>query len=318
MNRLTIVLLSMAGIVVPARAGRAAEPASAAEIARLHEEVRALRQVVMQLMRDEQEHYNLLLRLVAEGRAEGRGDAHAAIPAPSAAATGPATAAAPSTGAARADARADIGAGAGASGPARAPARITGSVRGTVQFPGGTLQDVYAYVENVKSPPVRSKTAEIVQRDKKFVPEVIVVQRGTKVLFPNYDNVFHNVFSPTPPRPFDLGSHRAGEEPTPVEMSSLGVVEVFCNMHSAMHASVLVVPSPIYTRVESNGSFHLDGVPLGPRKIVVWGPRSKPSTQTVEVGAAGAEVKLTLEAQPATAHNNKSNQPYPSYDKNKN
>jgi plastocyanin len=171
-------------------------------------------------------------------------------------------------------------------------------------------------MENVKSPPAHGKTVDIAQRGKQFVPEVMVVQRGTKVAFPNYDTVFHNVFSPTPPHPFDLGSYRAGEGAKAVEMTSPGVVEIFCNMHSSMHASILVVPSPVYTRVDPDGSFHLEGVPVGTRTLVVWGPHSKPVKQTVEVRPSGAEVTVVLEARPAIAHNNKFGQPYPSYEKN--
>ena len=186
-------------------------------------------------------------------------------------------------------------------------------LRGKVAFPGGTFKDVYVYVDNVKSPPAHGHTFEIAQRDKQFVPQVAVVQRGTKVVFPNYDSVFHNVFSPTARHPFDLGSYRAGDAAKSVELTAPGVVDVFCNVHSRMHASVLVVPSSLYGRVAPDGSFQLDGVPLGARKVVVWGPRSKPTEQTVEVGAGGADVSFTLEVQPDVPHNNKLGQPYGSY-----
>ena len=61
--------------------------------------------------------------------------------------------------------------------------------------------------------------------------------RRTTVVFPNYDSVFHNVLSPTGGHPFDLGSYRAGDVPKSVEMTATGVIDVFCNMHSHMHAS---------------------------------------------------------------------------------
>jgi plastocyanin len=278
-------------------------------VARLRAEVRELRGLVMQLMRVEKEHYDLLMNLAQAGRLGDPGKAAAPLPPESAPAPLPAAAAA-------GDARPVVaGAGAGAGEAAHAAPR-TASLHGRVQLPGGTLQDVYAYVENVRSPPVHGKTVEIAQRKKQFLPEVTVVQRGTKVVFPNYDTFVHNVFSPTQPRPFDIGSLRSGEESKAVEMTAPGVIDVFCNMHSDMHASILVVPSPLYARVGSDGSFHLDGVPVGTRKVVVWSPRTKPVSQTVEVGAQGAEVSLTLEPQSSLSHNNKFNQPYPSYDKN--
>jgi plastocyanin len=314
-------MLSAAGLAVvltvasarPTGVAWAAAPAQDPEVARLRAEVRELRGLVMQLMRVEKEHYDLLMNLAQAGRLGDPGKAGAPLPPESAPALIPA-AGATAPGEAR-----PVATGAGAPAPSgeapRAAAR-TASLHGRVQLPGGTLQDVYAYVENVRSPPVHGKTVEIAQRKKQFLPEVTVVQRGTKVVFPNYDTFVHNVFSPTQPRPFDIGSLRSGEESKAVEMTAPGVVDVFCNMHSDMHASILVVPSPLYARVGSDGSFHLDGVPVGTRKVVVWSPRTKPTSQTVEVGPQGAEVSLTLEQQPAGAHNNKFNQPYPSYDKN--
>ena len=252
-------MLSVIGLVVVLLVARSVRGASSdPEVVRLRTEVRELRQLVMQVMRVENEHYDLLMNLAQSGHL---GDAAKVTPPDPVGAPEP-----------------------DGKNPAASlvelsrPAPHTASVRGRVQFPGGSLQDVYAYIENVKSAPVRGKTIEIAQRRKQFLPEVTVVQRGTKVRFPNYDTFVHNVFSPTLPRPFDLGAQRPGEEAKAVELS--------------------------------------DGVPVGPRKVVVWGPRNKPAAQTVDVGSAGADVSLSLDQQSMTAHNNKLNQPYPSYDKN--
>jgi len=287
------ILDSRSGRAAPAgKPGKPSLEDTAADVARLRAEVADQKQLIMQLMRIEQEHYDLLLRLI-QGRATA-----ADVP--------PATAApvAPSV--------RDSHTGASAVGETKRPPR-TGSLRGKISFPGGSFKDVYVYVENVKSPPAHGHKIEIAQRDKQFVPEVAVVQRGTTVVFPNYDSVFHNVFSPTAGHPFDLGSYRAGDVPKSVEMTATGVIDVFCNMHSHMHASVLVVPSALYARVASDGSFQLDGVPTGARKVVVWGPHSKPAEQTIDLGGGGAEVTFTLEVQSETAHNNKLGQPYGSY-----
>jgi plastocyanin len=252
----------------------------------------------MQLVRVEQEHYDLLLRLIGQSGRAPTSEASPPAPTPSPN-LAPAAPPEPEAAVHEPDAA------------KRAPR--TGVLRGKVAFPGGSFTDVYVYVDNVRSPPAHGHTFEIAQRDKQFVPQVAVVQRGTRVVFPNYDSVFHNVFSPTARHPFDLGSYRAGDAPKAVEMTSTGVIDVFCNVHSRMHASVLVVPSPLFARVAPDGSFQLDGVPLGARKVVVWGPRSKPAEQTIDVGPGGADASFTLEVQPEGPHNNKLGQPYGSY-----
>jgi plastocyanin len=280
-------LLAAPARSAPAPAATAAlSPAElTAEVARLQAQVKEQRALILQLVRIEQEHYDLLLRLYSGKGSEGA----AAIPLP----TEPVED--------EPEAKA-----------AHAPAR-TAMLRGKVSVPGGSIKDVYVFVENVKAAPVRGKTAEVAQRDKQFVPEVLVVQRGTRVSFPNYDSVFHNVFSPSTPHPFDLGSYRVGEPAKVVDMTSAGVVEVFCNVHSRMHSNILVVPNALYARVGADGSFELPSVPVGARKVVVWSPNSKPQSQTVELGAQGADVSLTLQPAAAAAHNNKLGQPYGSY-----
>ncbi len=289
---ITFASLALLGLL--ARPAHAAPPVTlspaelSAEVARLQAQVKEQRALILQLVRIEQEHYDLLLRLYSGKGSEGA----AAIPLP----TEP-------TEEEPAEAKAT-----------RAAPR-TATVRGKVSFPGGAvpLKNVYVFVENVKAAPVRGKTAEVAQRDKQFVPEVLVVQRGTRVSFPNYDSVFHNVFSPSTPHPFDLGSYRVGEPAKSIDMTSAGVVEVFCNVHARMHSNILVVPNALYARVGADGSFELPAVPVGARKLVAWSPNSKPQSQTVDVGAQGADVSLTLEPAAAAVHNNKLGQPYGSY-----
>jgi plastocyanin len=88
----------------------------------------------------------------------------------------------------------------------------------------------------------RGHTLEIKQKDKQFSPQVAVVQKGTTVSFPNLDAVFHSVFSTSGRNSFDLGSYRSGDPARSVTLTTPGVVEVFCNIHSKMNATILVVP----------------------------------------------------------------------------
>ena len=97
-------------------------------------------------------------------------------------------------------------------------------------------------------------------------------------------------------------------------MDNAGIVDVYCNVHSKMRASILVVPNATFTRVDPEGRFNLERVPVGSRKVVIWSPTTKPVEKTVEVTASGVDLNVALEPQPETAHNNKLGQPYGSYD----
>ena len=186
-------------------------------------------------------------------------------------------------------------------------------VEGKVSVSGGEVGDIYVYVENAKVPAVKGKTIEIRQEGKQFVPRVAVVPAGTNVVFPNYDSIYHNVFSTSARNSFDLGSYRAGDKPRAVTLTSPGVVEIFCNMHQKMSANVLVVPNALYTKVRPDGTFRLEGVPIGQRRIVAWSPQAKPVQQRIELTSSGAQVAFALARQEAAAHANKLGQAYGSY-----
>jgi hypothetical protein len=132
------------------------------------------------------------------------------------------------------------------------------------------------------------------------------------VSFPNADPVLHNVFSPSPTQPFDLGSYRQGEKAGDVRLFKTGVVEVFCNMHAKMRANVLVVPNHHFTKANADGSFRLENVPLGARQIVAWTPDARAVSETVNLTTAGASLNFALHAEPH-AHVTKEGRPYDPY-----
>jgi plastocyanin len=286
--------LAVAGRPGAARAETRPAP-TAADFARLEKEVADQRQLIIQIMQSEQERYDILLKLL-QGSASAAARAVPAMPALPAAPAGSPPATHDEAAAA----------------PAR-EAAASATVTGRVQARSGALKDAYVYVDLMRGAPARGKTLEIKQKDKQFSPRSAVVLRGTSVVFPNLDPVYHNVFSTSGRNSFDLGAYRAGETPRSVVLSTPGVVDVFCNIHSRMSASILVAPSPLYAKVNADGSFHIDNVPVGARKLVVWSPGSKPSQQKVEVTAAGGQANFVLEDEPATAHLNKTGQPYGSY-----
>jgi len=286
--------LAVAGRPGAARAETRPAP-TAADFARLEKEVADQRQLIIQIMQSEQERYDILLKLL-QGSASAAARAVPAMPALPAAPAGSPPATHDEAVAA----------------PAR-EAAASATVTGRVQARSGALKDAYVYVDLMRGAPARGKTLEIKQKDKQFSPRSAVVLRGTSVVFPNLDPVYHNVFSTSGRNSFDLGAYRAGETPRSVVLSTPGVVDVFCNIHSRMSASILVAPSPLYAKVNADGSFHIDNVPVGARKLVVWSPGTKPAQQKVEVTAAGGQANFVLEDEPATAHLNKTGQPYGSY-----
>jgi plastocyanin len=197
--------------------------------------------------------------------------------------------------------------------PPPPPEPTLGTIRGKVTVPGGEPVS-YVYVENVLAPSVKGQRKAIEQSGKRFVPGWAVVQRGTTIDFPNRDNVYHNVFSLSSGNSFDLGLYNSDSEGKAHTFTEPGLVEVYCNIHPQMAASVLVVPNRHYAKVKGDGSFELPGVPTGRRKVVAWSPGSRISADWVEV-ANGQAVDINFRLEPkAGGHKNKSGQAYGSYE----
>ena len=132
--------------------------------------------------------------------------------------------------------------------------------------------------------PGAAARAEMVQRDERFVPHVLPVLRGSTVRFPNDDDVFHNVFSLSAARTFDLGRYPKGNAKS-VTFDRAGVVQVFCHIHSDMSAVVLVLDDPHFTTPNDAGRFTLADVPPGEYTLIAWHERIRPIQRTIHVVA---------------------------------
>ena len=287
-------------LVLAAAAAPSSTPEVAAlqaDVARLQQEMREQKQLLLQLMQVDQQRYDMLLQIIRSSSGQPIG----AIPAiPSM----PAVPSKPS------DTPGSVGE---AAEKAIRGAGSSGTVSGKVRLPHDA-GDAYVYLEGTRSSPVRGKVLEVKQKDKQFAPRVAVVPVGTRLSFPNLDAVFHNVFSRSPGNAFDLGGIKAGEKPGSVVVSQPGHVEIFCNIHSKMRADILVVPSAHYAKVRPDGSFELPSVPIGTRKLVLWGPSLKAASQRVDVTPNGVNVSFAAELEPTRPHMRKDGQPYGSYD----
>jgi plastocyanin len=136
--------------------------------------------------------------------------------------------------------------------------------------------------------------ASIEQRDRRFVPDMVVIPAGSVVSFPNFDPIFHNVFSLSKAKSFDLGNYPKGQTRT-VTFSASGVVAVYCHLHANMAAAIVVTPNRWATRADGNGAFSLKDVQPGTYKVVAWHKTAGTFRKTVTIGEqSDVEVNFTL------------------------
>ena len=128
---------------------------------------------------------------------------------------------------------------------------------------------------------------EVKQVNRHFIPDLIAVTAGGTVSFPNGDPFLHNVFSPTSERTFDLGSYKKGDTRTRT-FPRRGVVDIYCNIHPEMSATLVVLPNTRYAVVDASGHFQIDHVPPGTWTMFAFSRRaSQPVSMKVTVGAEG-------------------------------
>ena len=113
-------------------------------------------------------------------------------------------------------------------------------------------------------------TNQLRQKGMQFHPALLPIQVGTAVAFPNDDDFYHNVFSYSKPKRFDLGRYRKDELP-PVEIfDKPGVVKLYCEIHQHMRGVILVLETPYFTRTDTNGVYELQNLPAGNYVLKAW------------------------------------------------
>lgn len=140
-------------------------------------------------------------------------------------------------------------------------------------------------------------TAKLEQKNRRFEQDVVVVPVGSIVSFPNLDEIFHNVFSLSKPKSFDLGNYPKGQTRL-IKFDKPGVVFVNCHLHPNMAASIVVTPNRWSVRAEPSGKFVLPNVPAGKYKLVAWHKAAGFFRQDIEVtskGLSGVEFLIPLE-----------------------
>jgi plastocyanin len=128
------------------------------------------------------------------------------------------------------------------------------------------------YLEGSFPKPANLPTKQVAQKDLAFVPALLPVQVGTKVEFPNLEkDTYHNIFSYSPAKRFDLGRYRPDEKPVPSEIFDVaGLVTLRCDIHEHMRGLILVLATPHFAVTDDSGHFKLTGLPAGHYTLKAW------------------------------------------------
>ncbi|SDR71663.1 carboxypeptidase regulatory-like domain-containing protein [Opitutus sp. GAS368] len=127
------------------------------------------------------------------------------------------------------------------------------------------------YLEGDFPPPAGLPLRQMSQKDMAFVPMLLPVQAGTRVEFPNYDDTYHNIFSYSPVKRFDLGRYRPDERPIPsVLFDRPGLVVLRCDIHEHMRGLILVLATPHFVMTDADGRYRLTGLPAGRYVLKAW------------------------------------------------
>ena len=190
------------------------------------------------------------------------------------------------------------------------------AVRGRSDYSG-----VVVWLEPLDLPPDTEAglaVSTMVQKDKKFSPHVLAIPLGGTVEFPNLDPIYHNAFSNFSGQPFDIGLYPPGTKRT-VRFKHAGVVRVFCNIHPAMSAVIVVLKTPYFAVSNYDGAFEIKNVPAGKYRLRVFHERALPATlealeHEIVVGPASLSMPLLTVSETGylpAPHQNKYGHDYP-------
>jgi plastocyanin len=173
------------------------------------------------------------------------------------------------------------------------------SLAGRLSIPLGGLRladigHTVVYLDPVDAPPPvpLTEAAELRQHAARFRPDFLVVTVGQKVLMPNDDTIFHNVFSYSRPNDFDLGLYRSGESRAR-QFDHTGPVRLYCSIHERMNGLILVVPSRLFALPSATGDFRIEAVPPGRYRVRVWSERLPELARDLSI-APGEQARIAL------------------------
>jgi hemoglobin len=168
--------------------------------------------------------------------------------------------------------------------------KLPASLTGTIMIDGQPLDGlgtVMLFPQSGRGKRRTPKQRVVEQRDKQFSPRVLAVPPGSTVAFPNFDGVFHNVFSLSAPKKFDIGLYKDGDT-REVKFEKPGIVRLGCNIHAKMASYIVVIDAPHYVVVEGSKEFKFRSLAPGKYKVRAWSEKSAAPAESEIVIKPGA------------------------------
>jgi plastocyanin len=160
--------------------------------------------------------------------------------------------------------------------------------------PVDELNRVAIYLEGRDLRPARPLNLEMTQRDRLFEPDILIVPIGSTISFPNADPIFHNVFSLSKAKEFDLGYYPSGQSRS-LRFDKAGIAQVYCHLHPNMSAAIVVTSTAWYGQPAADGTLILSDVPAGDYTIVAWHKSAGFLSRRILMPETGSiDIELTL------------------------
>lgn len=157
---------------------------------------------------------------------------------------------------------------------------------GSIAITDEAQQVVVFILETKKKTPPAKKNPLMSQKKRTFIPHVLPILAGSEVDFPNYDKIYHAVYSDSSAKKIELPEYANGDSRT-VTFNKEGIVELFCGIHTNMNAYILVLQNPFFTMPDASHKYEINDVPPGEYTLKAWHPRLDTVEKKITVPASG-------------------------------
>jgi plastocyanin len=173
-------------------------------------------------------------------------------------------------------------------------ARYQNKIQGEVGPPDPPVAVVYLEGNFPSTSSTNAHSVKMEQKHYQFAPGIVAIQKGTSVEFPNLDDAYHNVFSYSIAKRFDLGRYRKDEKPAAILFDKPGVIKLYCEIHEHMRGTILVLDTPHFTKTDASGKYRLEHLPTGKFTLKAWVDEKTVYSRAVEL-KDGETLKVEFE-----------------------